>query len=206
MRLIPDQGIFLKRIESINRGEMEPDEEYVVLVDETDREIGIEKKSRVHSSSTPLHRAFSLFLFSSTKELLLQQRSWTKKTWPGIWSNSCCGHPLPGESYESAVLRRTKFELGIKLHTVTRISDYRYCFSKDGVMENEICPIYIGLYDGDMVPCPDEIQAVQWINWEDWVEKTLRSPDLYTPWCVEETGILALDKNFLEFMLLPSGS
>ena len=185
---------------------METDEEFVVLVDEADREIGIEKKARVHSSLTPLHRAFSLFLFRSTKELLLQQRSKTKKTWPGTWSNSCCGHPLPDESYEKAVLRRARFELGIELQTVAKVFDYQYCFSKDGVMENEICPVFIGLYDGTVRPRPDEVQAVQWIKWEDWVEKTVRHPDLYSPWCVEETELLASDKNFIKFILSPSGS
>jgi isopentenyl-diphosphate delta-isomerase len=185
---------------------VEADEEFVVLVDETDREIGIEKKARVHSSLTPLHRAFSLFLFNSTKELLLQQRSKTKKTWPGTWSNSCCGHPLPDESYEKAVLRRARFELGIELKTVTKIFDYQYCFSKDGIMENEICPVFIGLYDGTVQPRPDEVQAVQWINWEIWVEETVQHPDLYSPWCVEETELLASNKNFIKFILSPSGS
>ncbi|OGR58436.1 MAG: isopentenyl-diphosphate delta-isomerase [Desulfobacula sp. RIFOXYB2_FULL_45_6] len=185
---------------------MDADEEFVVLVDEADREIGIEKKSRVHTLVTHLHRAFSLFLFKSTKELLLQQRSETKKTWPGIWSNSCCGHPLPDESYEDAVLRRARFELGIELHKVKKAFDYQYCFSKDGIMENEICPVYTGIYDGTVQPRPDEVQAIQWINWEDWVEKTIQHPDRYTPWCVEETRILASDKNFLEFILSPSGS
>ncbi len=185
---------------------MEPDEEFVVLVDEADRKIGIEKKASVHSSVTPLHRAFSLFLFNSKKELLLQQRSKLKKTWPGTWSNSCCGHPLPDESYEKAVHRRACFELGIDLQTVTKAFDYQYCFSKDGVMENEICPVYIGFYNGNVQPHPDEVQAIQWIKWEDWVEKTLRHPELYSPWCVEETVLLASDKKFLEFILLPSGS
>ena len=181
-------------------------EEYVVLVDATDREIGIEAKSRVHTLVTPLHRAFSLFLFRTSKELLLQQRANTKKTWPGIWSNSCCGHPLPGESYEKAVLRRAHFELGIELKTVTKVFDFQYCFSKDGVMENEICPVFMGFYDGAVRPRPDEIQAVQWIKWEDWVSETIQHPDLYSPWCVEETRILASDTHFLKFMFSSSGS
>ncbi len=97
------------------------DNEYVVLVDEADREIGVEKKSKVHSSLTPLHRAFSIFLFKHTKELLLQQRAKTKKAWPMVWSNSCCGHPMPGESYEKAIIRRTRFELGIDLSSAMKI-------------------------------------------------------------------------------------
>jgi isopentenyl-diphosphate delta-isomerase len=185
---------------------VEADEEFVVLVDKADKEIGFEKKAQVHSLLTPLHRAFSLFLFNSKKELLLQQRSKEKKTWPGTWSNSCCGHPLPDESYENAVLRRARFELGIELQTVIKVLDYQYCFSKDGIMENEICPVFTGLWDGAVHPRPDEVQAVQWIKWENWVKETLLHPDHYSPWCVEETGLLASDKKFLKFILSPSGS
>jgi isopentenyl-diphosphate Delta-isomerase len=182
---------------------MASNEEYVVLVDETDRKIGVEKKLRVHSSLTPLHRAFSLFLFKNTKELLLQQRSKTKKTWPMVWSNSCCGHPMPGESYERAVIRRTRFELGITLSEVIKISNYRYCFSKDGVMENEICPIYAGICDETVQPDCNEIHAVQWINWDDWLTEIRTQPERYSPWCVEESLILASAQNFSKLTLLP---
>ena len=176
-------------------------EECVVLVDESDKEIGIEKKQAVHSFRTPLHRAFSFFLFRNKKELLIQQRSREKKTWPLVWSNSCCGHPLPEESYQNAVIRRTQFELGVKLDAVTKISDYRYCFSKDGVMENEICPIYAGFCDGRIAPNPKEVQAVKWMNWEDWLTETSQNPDLYSSWCVEETRILALTQHFTRLMV-----
>lgn len=175
---------------------MKNSEEYVVIVDEEDKEIGIEKKLTVHSKSTPLHRAFSLFLFNSAKELLLQQRAEDKKTWPLVWSNSCCGHPLPDESYESAVIRRTRYELGVKLTAVEKISDYRYCFSRDDVMENEICPVFVAFYDGRVVPNPKEVQAVKWVKWEDWLEETAKHPNRYSPWCVEETRILAADRKF----------
>ncbi len=168
------------------------EKEYVVLVDEDDREIGRAPKSRVHCSVTPLHRAFSLFLFRDGSELLLQQRAGSKNAWPLVWSNSCCGHPLPGESYEDAVVRRALFELGIHLEKVRKISDYRYCFSKDGVMENEICPIFAGRHDGNSLhPNPDEIQDLRWIPWNEWIIETRLRPDRYSPWCVEETLIIA---------------
>lgn len=164
--------------------------EYVVLVDEADREIGIELKKRVHTHDTPLHRAFSLFLFTHGGELLLQQRSGLKTTWPLVWSNSCCGHPMPEESYESAVIRRVRYELGITLSAVFKVSDYRYCFSRDGVMENEVCPIYAGFYDGSVRPDKGEIEDIRWIRWSDWLREIRNYPDRYTPWCVEETRIL----------------
>lgn len=182
---------------------MTTNEEYVVLVDERDNKIGVEKKTRVHSALTPLHRAFSLFLFKNTKELLLQQRSKEKIAWPMTWSNSCCGHPLPDESYEKAVIRRTRFELGIDLFSVTKISDYRYCFIKDGIMENEICPIYAGICDEDIQPDNTEIHAVRWIHWNDWLAEIRTQPENYSPWCVEETLILASPQNFRKLTLLP---
>jgi isopentenyl-diphosphate delta-isomerase len=177
---------------------MKNSEDYVVLVDEKDRKIGIQAKGTVHTDRTPLHRAFSLFLFNTAKELLLQQRAEGKTTWPLVWSNSCCGHPLPGESYEHAVMRRTRYELGVDVTTIEKISDYRYCFSKDDVMENEICPIFVGFYDGRVMPNPQEVQAFKWIKWEDWLEEIAKYPDHYSPWCVEETQILASDKQFNE--------
>jgi isopentenyl-diphosphate delta-isomerase type 1 len=178
-------------------------EDYVVLVDEADNPVGVERKSRVHSFSTPLHRGFSVFLFKNTKQLLLQQRSETKKTWPMVWSNSCCGHPMPGESYENAVVRRTRFELGVDLSALIKISDYRYCFSKDGVMEHEICPVYAGICKDEVMPDGDEINAVKWISWDDWVAQIRTQPERYSPWCVQETLILASAENFKKIKRLP---
>lgn len=175
---------------------MKSNDEYVVLVNEADQEIGIEKKLNVHTSKTPLHRAFSLFLFKNRKELLLQQRAQVKKTWPLVWSNSCCGHPMPEETYESAVIRRAHYELGVKLRSVEKISDYQYCFSKDGIMENEICPIFAGFYDGKIVPNQLEVETTAWVQWDEWLEETLTYPGRYSPWCVEETKILAADHYF----------
>ena len=170
--------------------------EYVVLVDEQDRQTGTAPKETIHTLDTPLHRAFSLFLFNGKKQLLLQQRSGLKKTWPLVWSNSCCGHPLPGESYESAVKRRALFELGISLNSVIKVSDYRYSFTKDGVMENEICPIFTGFFHGTVQPNKDEVQSVQWIDWYDWIKATRQFPERYSPWCIEETQIMNENKNW----------
>ena len=89
-------------------------EEKVVLVDEENNVLGEMLKSEVHSDKTPLHRAFSVFLFDENNQLLLQQRSSKKKTWPLIWSNSCCGHPFLDETNETAIKRRCSDELGIQ--------------------------------------------------------------------------------------------
>ena len=89
--------------------------EFVVLINEKNEAIGKALKSEVHTDKTPLHRGFSVFLFNSKKQLLLQQRSSQKITWPLIWSNSCCGHPLPAESVLEAAKRRLSFELNLDI-------------------------------------------------------------------------------------------
>lgn len=88
-------------------------EELIVLVDENDQPIGVMPKSLVHGPNTPLHRGFSVYVFRPEGELLLQQRSFGKQTFPGVWSNSCCGHPGPGETPGQAAVRRARMELGL---------------------------------------------------------------------------------------------
>src|SRR5882724_1235971 len=165
--------------------------EYVVLVNFRNEPLGTMEKLAAHSRNTPLHRGFSLFLFNDKEELLLQQRSLTKKTWPGIWSNSVCGHPMLGETPIEAAHRRLAFELGI---TDTEISmalpDYRYRVEKDGIVENEICPVMIGFSNALPKPNPDEVEAIRWISWKDWLVEIKNNPIGYSPWCIEETTLL----------------
>jgi isopentenyl-diphosphate delta-isomerase len=172
--------------------------DYVVLVNEKNEPMGTKEKLEAHSAQTPLHRGFSLFLFNHKKELLLQQRSKKKKTWPGVWTNSCCGHPMLEESPIAAARRRLVFELGIQTAEVTMIlPNYRYRFEKDGIVENEFCPVMIGYSDQQPLPNPDEVQAVRWIPWVDWITETKKNPASYSPWCVEETQLLVESKNIL---------
>ena len=171
-----------------------PGEEHVVLVDDADRELGIAPKATVHGADTPLHRAFSLFLFDTAGRLLLQRRSGAKKTWPLVWSNSCCGHPARGESVVDAARRRLRDELGIVgAEMRVALPHYRYRAERDGVVENEICPVLVGLTDAEAAPNPDEVDSVRWIAWDEWVDEVRAHPDDYSPWCVEETLLLAAD-------------
>src|SRR3972149_7515079 len=98
---------------SLVRIQASPPMELVVLVDEENNVLGTAPKDQVHSAATPLHRGFSVFLFNQQGELLITQRADSKKTFPGIWTNTVCGHPLPGESTAEAASRRLKVELGI---------------------------------------------------------------------------------------------
>jgi len=169
-----------------------PQEESVVLVDDDGREIGTLPKSEVHTAHTPLHRAFSVFLFDGEGRLLLQQRGRLKKTWPLMWSNSCCGHPLPGERTEDAIRRRVRHELGITQIAALReaVPDFRYRAEKDGVVENEICPVWVGTIAGTVALNPDEVEAMRWADWPAFVAETKQFPECYSPWCVWETDLL----------------
>lgn len=161
--------------------------------------LGTMPKAEVHQASTPLHRAFSCFIFrQSDGKLLLQQRSRKKKTWPLMWSNSCCGHPGLGESNMEAARRRLKDELGLEPLVLEEVAPYRYCFSREGVMENEICPIFIGIVDREPLINPDEVEAVQWIGWQEFLEEIGKHPEQYSEWCMEEARILEVNRRLEE--------
>jgi isopentenyl-diphosphate delta-isomerase len=168
--------------------------EEVVLVDEKNNILGTMPKFKVHQKETPLHRAFSVFLFNKEGELLIQQRSHKKKTWPLVWSNSCCGHPGLDESNVEAAKRRIKDELGVKVDNIQEVAYYRYKFSKDGIMENEICPILKGVVSGELNINKDEVESVKWIKWDEFLKEIENPPaggkDKYSPWCIEQTKIL----------------
>ena len=170
--------------------------EHVVLVDEQNNVLGTADKYQVHGENTPLHRAFSVFIFDQQNRLLLQQRAECKKTWPGVWSNSCCGHPELNETNEDAVRRRCLYELGIELQNLEFASPYRYCFTHLGVMENEICPIFVARYQGELNENESEVKSTQWVAWADWLQLIDETPEQYSPWCVEESNLLRTSASF----------
>ncbi len=165
--------------------------EYVVLVDEQNKEIGTAPKDTVHTNDTPLHRAFSLFIFNSHHQLLLTRRANTKKTFPGVWTNTVCGHLAPGESAFDAATRRLKEELNIEGVIVKEVTPYRYRFAdKNGIVENEICPVFVGDYNADPQSNPQEVDAWKWIDWKEFLAETHHHPEVYSPWCIEEARLL----------------
>ena len=164
--------------------------EYVILVDDQDNQIGTALKSKVHTDKTPLHRAFSIFLFSEKGKVLVQQRALNKVTWPGIWSNSCCGHVSPGESREEAIRRRVEEELGVWIDNLEKVAAYRYQFEMNGIYENEICPVYKGVVADKVKPDLTEIEDYKWMDWKTFIDElTKDTRGLWSPWCKEEVGL-----------------
>lgn len=174
---------------------------HVVLVDEYNNVLGTQDKLIAHNAITQLHRGFSVFLFNSNKELLLQKRSNSKKTWGGFWSNSFCGHPQIHETNEQAIYRHAKFELGIEsLQKLYFISEYRYKFSLGNIAENEICPIYLAITDEVVTPNVQEVSETKFFSWADFNLYLKKHADKFTPWCKEEINILEINKTFKKFI------
>jgi isopentenyl-diphosphate delta-isomerase len=162
--------------------------EVVVLLDEAGRAIGTEPKATVHHAATPLHLAFSCYLFDRAGRLLLTQRALHKPTWPGAWTNSVCGHPAPGEPLEDAVRRRVRAEVGALAEDVRLLLPaFRYrAVMPNGVVENEMCPVLVATCSGDADPDPDEVADLGWVDWATFRAEVLDGTREVSPWCVEQ--------------------
>ena len=156
--------------------------EELILVDSDDNETGYLSKAECHDGRGVLHRAFSLFLFNEKGELLLQQRSASKRLWPGFWSNSICSHPRRGESMRVATQRRLRDELNIeaRLEFVYKF-DYRAEFGESG-SENELCHVYLGSVGAPVEPNEHEISAIRFLRPLDLAKEIATSPAIFTPW------------------------
>ncbi len=167
--------------------------ESVVLLDETGYASGTAAKAAVHHAETPLHLAFSCYLFNEAGQFLLTRRATSKLTWPGVWTNTCCGHPAPDESIADSVRRRLRQELGIgaaKLALV--LPRFRYQARMDnGVVENEVCPVYAAYSDIAPDPDPAEVGEVRWVDWEGFCAAVRAGRQSVSPWCALQLTELA---------------
>lgn len=156
-------------------------EDLLILVDENDREIGALEKTPVHEQGL-LHRAFSVFIFNSTGELLLQQRAEGKYHSPGLWTNTCCSHPRQGEEVEDAVRRRLQEEMGMQCELVFQFSFiYKHQFP-NGLTEHELDHVYFGRSDEQPYPDEEEVQDWKYITMDELMQELELFPERYSPW------------------------
>jgi isopentenyl-diphosphate delta-isomerase len=162
--------------------------EEVVLLDEDGSAIGTAPKSEVHGADTPLHLAFSCYVFDASGRLLVTQRALDKPTFGGVWTNTCCGHPAPGEPIAEAVRRRTEQELGLDLDRVTLVLPrFRYrAVGDNGTVEYEMCPVFTATSDGDPHPDPTEVEAWEWVPWAEFRDDVLSGRREVSQWCREQ--------------------
>ena len=158
--------------------------ELVVLLDESGTPIGEANKLSVHGLATPLHLAFSCHVYDPAGRVLVTRRALTKLTWPGVWTNSFCGHPFPGEPLENAIVRRAAFELGI---TVTDLEvvlpDFRYrAIDASGIVENEVCPVYRAVTMEVVQPNPAEVSEFAWLEPHALRGAVAGAPFAFSPW------------------------
>ncbi len=178
--------------------------EQLSLVDDHDREVGFQAKTDCHTGKGVLHRAFSIFVFNSRQELLLQQRSLSKMLWPGYWSNTCCSHPRRGESMATAVTRRLSQELGFTC-PLDYLYKFKYHAQFGGVgAEHELCSVYFGRYDGPVDVNVTEIAAWRFVGVEALEAELEAAPQTFTPWFKMEW--VHIRANYLDGMLASTGT
>jgi isopentenyl-diphosphate Delta-isomerase len=167
--------------------------ESVVLLDEAGYASGTADKVAVHHAQTPLHLAFSCYLFNEAGQFLLTRRAESKRTFPGLWTNTCCGHPLPGEPISGSVLRRLRDELGIGVAKLTLVLPrFRYqARMANGVLENEVCPVYAAYADTPPDPDPAEVAEARWMDWDEFRAAVRAGRQSVSPWCAMQLAELS---------------
>ena len=153
----------------------------MVLVDESDAEVGEGEKLDVHRTGA-LHRAFSVFAFNAAGELLLQRRALGKYHSGGLWTNSACGHPRPGEAVADAARRRLFEELGIECGELETAGVYRYRAQILDLVENELDHLFVTTVSDEPVPDPDEVVEWQYVGVEELDAWIAAEPEAFTAW------------------------
>lgn len=173
------------------------DDSDVVLLDTDGRAVGTASKSRIHHDDTPLHLAFSCYVFDDDGALLVTRRAAAKRSFPGVVTNSVCGHPRPGEAIDAAVHRRARNELGITLRDLRLVlPEFGYRAVMSGIVEHELCPVFVARLDGPaglaVQADPAEVGEVSWVPWERFrTDAQAGAIAALSPWCREQVEALA---------------
>ena len=155
--------------------------EKVILVDENDNQVGVMPKLEAHQKGL-LHRAFSVFIFNSKYELLLQKRASSKYHSGGLWTNTCCSHPREGEEILDAAKRRLIEEMGIDT-SLRKVHDFIYKAELDNnLTEHEFDHVFYGIYNEDPIINKDEADDFKWIDMDSLNEDIKTNGDNYTIW------------------------
>jgi len=155
--------------------------EQLILVDAQDRELGVKEKIEAHLEGA-LHRAFSIFVFDSEKRLLLQKRANTKYHSGGLWSNTACGHPRPGETTLNAARRRLREEMGFDCD-LRKAFEFLYRAELDGALiEHEYDHVFFGTHEGVPAPDPSEVESWRWVTMEELRRRLTEEPERYSYW------------------------
>ena len=156
-------------------------QEHVVLVDRTGREIGTQEKMQAHREGK-LHSAFSVFIFNDVGELLLQKRAHTKYHSGGLWTNTCCSHPRPGETYPLAAKRRLDEEMGFDCELTELFSFIYHTQLDNDLFEHELDYVFVGHYNGQPTSDPSEVDDWKWMNINALKQDIQEKPENYTYW------------------------
>lgn len=159
------------------------DEDDVILVDAEDRPLGRAPKLDVHRDGR-LHRAVSVVVQDRRGRVLIQRRSTAKYHSPGLWSNTCCGHPRPGEDIVAAACRRLRAELGIEVAALRPIASFIYHADLGGgLVEHELDHVLVGMWNGEPVPDAQEVGDWRWEDLRALRQDVAAAPEKYTAWC-----------------------
>lgn len=153
----------------------------IILVDKNDNEIGTEEKLKTHQQGK-LHRAFSILIFNSKNELLIQKRAKTKYHTPGLWTNTCCSHPRKGKNIKEEAKKRLKQEMGFDCELKEIFTFIYKAKFKNRLTEHEYDHVFTGQFDGTPKPNPNEADDYKWISLEKLKKDIKKSPEKYTPW------------------------